>query len=127
MTTVDPFDEAYHTGIDRAVPRPRRSTAAAGLAPSVTSKLSGPVALGGSVIRGRGNSISKGMEIKTVGSIYRRGPAAVMVLADSPIQTPRDLEGKTLAMTAGSAQFQQWPAFCKGAGIDASLGTASGF
>jgi NitT/TauT family transport system substrate-binding protein len=67
-----------------------------------------------------GNSISKGMEIKTVGSIYRRGPAAIMVLAESPIQTPKDLEGKTLAMTAGSAQFQQWPAFCKGAGIDAS-------
>ncbi len=67
-----------------------------------------------------GNSISKGMEIKTVGSIYRRGPAAIMVLANSPIKTPKDLEGKTLAMTAGSAQFQQWPAFAKGAGIDAS-------
>jgi NitT/TauT family transport system substrate-binding protein len=67
-----------------------------------------------------GNSIAKGMEIKTVGSIYRRGPAAIMVRADSPIKTPKDLEGKILAMTAGSAQFQQWPAFCKGAGIDAS-------
>jgi NitT/TauT family transport system substrate-binding protein len=67
-----------------------------------------------------GNSISKGMDIKTVGSIYRRGPAAIMVLADSPIKTPKDLEGKILAMTAGSAQFQQWPAFAKGAGIDAS-------
>jgi NitT/TauT family transport system substrate-binding protein len=67
-----------------------------------------------------GNSISKGMQIKTVGSIYRRDPAAIMVLADSPIKTPKDLEGKNLAMTAGSAQFQQWPAFCKGAGIDDS-------
>jgi NitT/TauT family transport system substrate-binding protein len=65
-----------------------------------------------------GNSISKGMAIKTVASIYRRDPAALMVLADSPIKTPKDLEGKTLAMTAGSAQFQQWPAFTKGAGID---------
>jgi NitT/TauT family transport system substrate-binding protein len=67
-----------------------------------------------------GNSISKGMAIKTVASIYRRDPAALMVLADSPIKTPKDLEGKTLAMTAGSAQFQQWPAFTKGAGIDPS-------
>jgi NitT/TauT family transport system substrate-binding protein len=67
-----------------------------------------------------GNSISKGMDIKTVGSIYRRGPAAIMVLADSPIKTPKDLEGRILAMTAGSAQFQQWPAFAKGAGIDTS-------
>jgi len=65
-----------------------------------------------------GNSIAKGMAIKTVASIYRRDPAALMVLADSPIKTPKDLEGKTVAMTAGSAQFQQWPAFAKGAGID---------
>jgi NitT/TauT family transport system substrate-binding protein len=41
-----------------------------------------------------------------------------MVLADSPIKAPKDLEGKTVAMTAGSAQFQQWPAFAKGAGFD---------
>jgi NitT/TauT family transport system substrate-binding protein len=67
-----------------------------------------------------GNSIAKGMAIKTVASIYRRDPAALMVLADSPIKSPKDLEGKTVAMTAGSAQFQQWPAFSKGAGVDPS-------
>ncbi len=65
-----------------------------------------------------GNSIAKGMTIKTVGTIYRRDPAAIMVLADSPIKTPKDLEGRSVAMTAGSAQFQQWPAFLKGAGVD---------
>lgn len=67
-----------------------------------------------------GNGIAKGMAIKTVASIYRRDPAAIMVLADSPIKTPKDLAGKTIAMTAGSAQFLQWPAFVKGAGIDAA-------
>src|SRR5579862_5774140 len=67
-----------------------------------------------------GNSIAKGMEIKTVGSIYRRGPATIMVLAESSIKTPKDLEGKTVAMNASSAVFQQWPAFVKGAGIDAA-------
>lgn len=66
------------------------------------------------------NGISKGMEIKTVGSIYRRNPSAIMVLADSPIRVPKDLEGKTIAMIAGSGQFQQWPAFVKGAGLEAS-------
>lgn len=65
-----------------------------------------------------GASVAKGMNIKTVGSIYRREPAAIMVLADSAIKTPKDLAGKTVAMTAGSAQFLQWPAFVKGAGID---------
>jgi NitT/TauT family transport system substrate-binding protein len=67
-----------------------------------------------------GNGVAKGMAIKTVGSVFRRNPAAIMVLADSPIKTPKDLAGKTVAMTAGSAQFQQWPAFVKGAGIDDS-------
>jgi NitT/TauT family transport system substrate-binding protein len=66
------------------------------------------------------NGIAKGMDIKTVGSIYRGNPSAIMVIADSTIKTPKDLEGKTLAMIAGSGQFQQWPAFVKGAGIDAS-------
>jgi NitT/TauT family transport system substrate-binding protein len=67
-----------------------------------------------------GNGIAKGMAIKTVGSIFRRGPATIMVLAESSIKTPKDLEGKTVAMTAGSAVFQQWPAFVQGAGIDAT-------
>jgi NitT/TauT family transport system substrate-binding protein len=67
-----------------------------------------------------GNGVSRGMGLKTVGSIYRRNPAAVVVLADSDIGTPKNLEGKSIAMTAGSAQFQQWPAFVKGAGIDGS-------
>ena len=67
-----------------------------------------------------GNGVSKGMGIKSVGSIFRRNPAAAVVLADSGINTPKDLEGKSIAMTAGSAQFQQWPAFAKGAGVDTS-------
>jgi len=65
-----------------------------------------------------GSGVAKGMGLRSVGSIFRRNPAAVVVLADSGINTPKDLEGKTIAITAGSAQFQQWPAFVKGAGLD---------
>jgi NitT/TauT family transport system substrate-binding protein len=65
-----------------------------------------------------GNAVAKGMAIKTVGSVFRKNPAAIIVLADSGIASPKDLEGRTVAMTAGSGQFQQWPAFAKGAGID---------
>lgn len=65
-----------------------------------------------------GNSVSKGLGIKNVGSIYRRNPNAVIVLADSGIHSLKDLEGGTIAITTGGAQFQQWPAFTKGAGID---------
>ena len=62
----------------------------------------------------------KGMNIKTIGSIYRRAPSAIIVLDASPIKTPKDLEGRTLAMTAGSGLFQQWPAYVKGANLDVS-------
>ena len=67
-----------------------------------------------------GNSVSKGMSIRTVAGVYRRNPTAVTVLADSDINSPKDLEGKSIAITPGSAQFQQWPAFVKGCGVDAS-------
>ena len=40
------------------------------------------------------NSVAKGMAIKTVGTIYRRDPAAIMVLDELPIKSPKDLEGK---------------------------------
>src|SRR5438094_9100677 len=67
-----------------------------------------------------GNAVSKGMNIRAVAGLYRRNPTAAVVLADSNIKTPKDLEGKTIAIAAGSTQFQQWPAFVKGCGLDAS-------
>jgi len=67
-----------------------------------------------------GNSVSKGMSIRMVAAIYRRNPTAVLVLADSDIKAPKDLEGKSIAISSGSAQFQQWPAFVKGCGLDGS-------
>src|SRR5258708_33586375 len=67
-----------------------------------------------------GNSVSKGMKLKMVGGVYRRNPAAAMVLEESDIKTPKDLEGKAVGIATGSAQFQQWPAFMKRARLDAS-------
>src|SRR5438067_8631494 len=67
-----------------------------------------------------GNSVSKGMSIKMVAGIFRRNPTAVVVLDESDIRTPKDLEGKTVAIPTGATQFQQWPAFVKGCGLDAS-------
>lgn len=65
-----------------------------------------------------GLSISKGMSIRNVGSIYRGNPTAVIVLDESDIKTPKDLEGKSIAIAPGGTQFQQWPAFLKGAKLD---------
>jgi NitT/TauT family transport system substrate-binding protein len=67
-----------------------------------------------------GNSVSKGLNIRMVASIYRRNPAAVVVLDESPIKSPKDLEGKTVGIPTGSAQFQQWPAFLKGCNLQSS-------
>ena len=67
-----------------------------------------------------GNSVAKGMNIKMVASVYRRNPTAVVVLADSDIKTPKDLEGRTVGIPTGATQFQQWPAFVKCCGLDAS-------
>jgi NitT/TauT family transport system substrate-binding protein len=65
-----------------------------------------------------GNGVSKGMNIRMVAAIYRRNPTGVIVREDSDIKTPKDLEGKSIAITAGSAQFLQFPAFEKGCGLD---------
>jgi NitT/TauT family transport system substrate-binding protein len=67
-----------------------------------------------------GNSVSKGMKLKMVAGVYRRNPCAALVLEESDIRSPKDLEGKTVGIATGSAQFQQWPAFMKGAGLEPS-------
>lgn len=67
-----------------------------------------------------GNSVAKGMNITMVGSVYRRNPTAVVVLDDSDIKKPKDLEGKTIGIPTGATQFQQWPAFVKGCKLDGS-------
>jgi NitT/TauT family transport system substrate-binding protein len=67
-----------------------------------------------------GNSVSKGMSIKMVAGVFRRNPTAVIVLDESDIKTPKDLEGKTIGGPTGGTQFVQWPAFVKGCGLDGS-------
>jgi NitT/TauT family transport system substrate-binding protein len=67
-----------------------------------------------------GNSVAKDMSLVMVAAIYRRNPTAVVVLAESDIKTLKDLEGKSIAITTGAAQFQQWPAVVKGCNLDGS-------
>jgi NitT/TauT family transport system substrate-binding protein len=65
-----------------------------------------------------GNSVAKDMSIVMVAAIYRRNPAAVIVLKDSDIKSIKDLEGKSIGIATGSAQFQQWTAVVKGCKLD---------
>lgn len=65
-----------------------------------------------------GNTVSKGAKLKMVAGIYRRNPCAVLVLDESDVKQPKDLAGKTVGITTGSAQFQQFPAFLRNSGLD---------
>jgi NitT/TauT family transport system substrate-binding protein len=50
--------------------------------------------------------------------MYNQPPFTIAVRADSPIKTPKDLEGKTLGGAAGDGALKLFPAFCKIAKID---------
>jgi len=52
--------------------------------------------------------------------IYNRPPFTIAVKADSPIKTPKDLEGKTLGGSPGDGALKLFPAFCKTTKIDCS-------
>ncbi len=52
--------------------------------------------------------------------LYNTPPFTVVVKQDSPIKTPKDLEGKTIGGPANDAALKLFPAFTKFAKIDAS-------
>ena len=52
--------------------------------------------------------------------LYNTPPYALVVKSDSPIRTPKDLEGKTIGGPANDGALKLFPAFAKFAKIDAS-------
>jgi len=52
--------------------------------------------------------------------IYNTPPFTIVVKKDSPIKTPKDLEGKTVGGPANDGALKLFPAFSKVASIDAS-------
>jgi NitT/TauT family transport system substrate-binding protein len=61
---------------------------------------------------------SKGADIKTIMTIHGRSVFGLISLAESNIKEPKDIEGKKLAITAGDALTQLFPAFAKASGVD---------
>ena len=55
--------------------------------------------------------------VKGIALWYRRPPHGVFVRSDSPIKTPRELEGKKLAISAGNSHQILWPLFEKLSGL----------
>jgi NitT/TauT family transport system substrate-binding protein len=63
---------------------------------------------------------SKGAPVKAIMTIHGTSPFGIIALAETKIETPHDLEGKRLAISAGDALTQLFPAFAKSAGLDTS-------
>jgi NitT/TauT family transport system substrate-binding protein len=58
--------------------------------------------------------------VKAIALWYRRPPHGVFVRSDSPIKTPKELEGKKLAISAGNSHQILWPVFEKLSGLKPS-------
>ena len=65
-------------------------------------------------------AISKGLPIKCVGMVSPRTALALIARQDSGIKTLKDVEGKTIALTAGDSLTQLWPAVVAANNLDAS-------
>jgi NitT/TauT family transport system substrate-binding protein len=64
--------------------------------------------------------IVKGLPIVALGACAYDATMGIGALDDSPIKSPKDLEGKQLAGTATSGEFPFLPAFAEKAGFDLS-------
>ncbi len=63
---------------------------------------------------------SKGIPIKTIMSPMNISPFGVISREDAGIKSPKDLEGKKIAVSAGDALTQLFPAVLKANGLDES-------
>ena len=61
---------------------------------------------------------SKGADVKSVMSLLNTTGFSVVSLADAPIKTPKDLEGKKVAVTHGDPLGQLLQAVCKANSVD---------
>ncbi|MCQ0986053.1 ABC transporter substrate-binding protein [Jiella marina] len=66
------------------------------------------------------NVASKGAPIKIIATIWKSGQFGIQYLADSGISEPKDLVGKKLAVSPGSAMLPLIPVFLKANEIDES-------
>lgn len=64
-------------------------------------------------------AVSKGIPIKAIMSPMNISPFGIVSRADANIKTPQDLEGKRIAVTAGDALTQLFPAVIKSNNLDA--------
>jgi NitT/TauT family transport system substrate-binding protein len=59
-------------------------------------------------------------EMRSYAVVYAKAPETVFYFEGGSIKSPKDLEGKTIATSAGSTDYDLFPLFAKANGIDAS-------
>lgn len=62
-------------------------------------------------------NIDKGVTVRSVGVFLQTTPSSVQVFADSGVKEPADLEGKTIAVSAGDAPTTTFPLYLEAAGV----------
>ncbi|QRG07304.1 ABC transporter substrate-binding protein [Xanthobacter dioxanivorans] len=63
---------------------------------------------------------ARGLPLVAMGTLGYDATMGILVRADSPIKTAKDLEGKKIGIVPTSAEAPYWPAFARKAGIDTS-------
>jgi NitT/TauT family transport system substrate-binding protein len=61
---------------------------------------------------------SAGMPIKSVGVFMQNGPASIEFFSKQGIESPKDLEGKTVAGTPGDAMYASFPGWLEANGVN---------
>lgn len=56
---------------------------------------------------------AKGAPLKSTGVLFQVSPMSVMGFTEKNIKTPKDIIGKTVAVTPGDSMSQMWPLFLK--------------
>jgi NitT/TauT family transport system substrate-binding protein len=63
-------------------------------------------------------AISKGMPVKLIALYHPKTPVALISMPDNPVRTPKDLEGKSLAVSVGETGTTYINSFCVANGVD---------
>src|SRR6478609_6225093 len=56
---------------------------------------------------------AKGAPLKSTGVLFQVSPMSVMGFSEKGIKAPKDIVGKTVAVTPGDSMSQMWPVFLK--------------
>ncbi len=89
-----------------------------GSASTIQAVAAGSVDLGYADVGVMMKAVARGAPVKTIGVLLQSTPAAVVSPADRNIKTPKDLIGKTIAITPGDAVTPIWPLYLSKVGID---------